>query len=239
MLRQQVETSVPGATLHAVVANHGVACLGAAEWFSLEDYKRTMDVNFHGSVALAYKFIPLLKRSEGRLLFSSSLTGFKACPMNAPYTASKWALEGFAETLRIELSPFNVSVCIMQLGPMITPMTADAPSAYKRSFSAAPASVRNEYGDEFLDPIISTFENGKDKLPRADEAVDGMVAALTAKKPYAVYRTGPVTKIFYYLVAYMLPVSWADGLYRKAFMAGSVPKACKALPAPGAATNQA
>ena len=49
-----------------------------------------MDVNFHGSVALAYKFLPLLKRSEGRLLFSSSLTGFKACPMNAPYTASKW-----------------------------------------------------------------------------------------------------------------------------------------------------
>jgi short-subunit dehydrogenase len=92
---------------------------GMSMWSTVEDvqdvtsFQRIMDVNFLGSVYCTKFAFPFLKRTQGRIVAVSSVTSFSGVPLHAAYCASKHAMDGFFESLRIELAGTGVSVTIV------------------------------------------------------------------------------------------------------------------------------
>ncbi len=79
-----------------------------------------MAVNFFGALHCARAALPHLRASRGRLVVISSVAGRRAAPGSSVYSASKFAIEGWAEGLRFELLPFGVPVVLVQPGPTAT-----------------------------------------------------------------------------------------------------------------------
>lgn len=74
--------------------------LGPPEFFTMDDYKHVVDVNLMGMVEVNHIFAPLVKKAKGRIVNTSSIGGIFANRYSAPYTISKFAVEGYSDTLR-------------------------------------------------------------------------------------------------------------------------------------------
>lgn len=99
--------------LYALVNNAGVAKSGLIDWFGMSDFRFCMEVNFFGVVSVTKAFLPLIKRCKGRIVTVSSIAGVSCgYPLSAPYSASKHAVELFTSSLRQELRPWGIKVCI-------------------------------------------------------------------------------------------------------------------------------
>lgn len=106
--------------LDAVVNNAGWALLGPVEALTAEDMRRQFEVNLLGSVAVTQAVLPRLRASHGRIVFVSSTGGRSAVPMEGAYCSSKFAIEGIADALRVELRPWGIRVIIVEPGPTNT-----------------------------------------------------------------------------------------------------------------------
>ncbi len=95
----------------------GLLVLGACEETSAAEYQRVMDANFLGMTRMVGKALPLMRRQgHGKLILFSSLNGVVGVPFQSAYTASKHAIEGYAQCLAMEVRPFGVQVCLVQPG---------------------------------------------------------------------------------------------------------------------------
>jgi short-subunit dehydrogenase len=100
--------------LDMLVNNAGLAVIARLEDYSdLDLFRHTMDVNFYGAVYCTYYALPHLIRSRGRIVAVSSLGGKAPLPYNSPYIASKFAMHGFFDSLRIELMRYGTSVTVI------------------------------------------------------------------------------------------------------------------------------
>ncbi len=75
-----------------------------------------MDVNFFGAVRVVQAFLPLLRASQGTVIFNAALMARTVIPFNGGYAASKCALEGWADSLRREVQPLGVKVAMIEAG---------------------------------------------------------------------------------------------------------------------------
>lgn len=139
--------------LWAVVNNAGIAGLTApVEWLHKSEFTKVMEVNFLGMVHVINTFLPLLKKSRGRIVNMSSGLGRFTFPGTGPYCASKHAVEGYSDVLRFELRPFDVSVHLIEPGFFATGF-AEPNLVVKKTliaYEAAPAHVKEAYGPQFL-----------------------------------------------------------------------------------------
>ncbi len=95
----------------------GVLTLGACEDYSLQELRDVMETNFFGQAMMIRRVLPLMRENGGgKIVLFSSVNGVLAVPYQGAYTASKHAVEGFAEALRMEVSPFGISVCVVEPG---------------------------------------------------------------------------------------------------------------------------
>lgn len=116
----------------------GVLAVGAAGDVAVSDYRRMIEVNYLGSVHLALAALPHLRTAPGRatLTFVASVAGLRGFPQLAGYSASKFAVLGFAQALADELAGSNVSVKVLCPPPGDTPMVRNLeklPPVYKLS----------------------------------------------------------------------------------------------------------
>ena len=102
------------ADLDAVVNNAGVFVGGPVEGLPLSELRRQLEVNVVGQAAVTQAVLPRLRASRGRVVFVSSVSGRVATPMFGAYNASKFALEGLADALRMELAPWGVRVALVE-----------------------------------------------------------------------------------------------------------------------------
>ncbi|MGH3811497.1 MAG: SDR family oxidoreductase [Pseudonocardiaceae bacterium] len=106
-----------GGTLHAVVHNAGIGDAGFFEDVPDEQMRRVMDTNFFGTLALTRAVLPVMRaQRHGRVVVVSSLGAFTGQPAMSAYVASKWALEGWAESLAIEVAGFGIDVTLIEPG---------------------------------------------------------------------------------------------------------------------------
>lgn len=106
--------------LDAIVNNAGIGLLGPVEALALDDLRRQLEVNVIGQVAVTQAVLPMLRASKGRVVFISSVNGRMSVPMEGAYCASKFALEGLADALRVELRPWRIHVSLVEPGPIDT-----------------------------------------------------------------------------------------------------------------------
>ena len=117
-----------GNAIDAVVHNAGVAVAGALEDMPQSEIRRVMETNFFGVLELTRALLPTFRaQRSGRIVVVSSQAGFVGQPANSIYCASKWALEGWAESIAYELDAFGIHVILIEPGPYKTQIWRSTP----------------------------------------------------------------------------------------------------------------
>jgi NAD(P)-dependent dehydrogenase (short-subunit alcohol dehydrogenase family) len=161
-----------GGTLDALFNNGAYAQPGAIEDLSSGALRAQFDANFFGWHVLTRKIVPAMRaQGRGRIVMNSSVLGLIALGFRGAYTCSKWAVEAYADTLRIELAGAGVHVCVIEPGPIRTNMTATA-LAYARRNIDTENSVHRAY---YRRRLASMERGGNTRGELGPEAV---VAAL-------------------------------------------------------------
>jgi len=124
-LRQIIKKITDENEIDMVIANAGISYPHSKEFMSFEDFKNTIDVNFISVHALLESIVAQMKKNKrGKIVIISSLAGFVASPTSLAYSASKRALNSYAEALRNQLAPFGIKVINIQPGFIESEMTA-------------------------------------------------------------------------------------------------------------------
>ena len=124
-LRNIIKDITSKHNIDMVIANAGVSFPHSNDFMEFNDFKKTIDVNFISIHALLEHIVPQMKQNKkGKIVFISSLASFVASPTSLAYSASKRALNSYAESLRNQLAPFNIKVINIQPGFIDTEMTA-------------------------------------------------------------------------------------------------------------------
>lgn len=109
--------------LDVLVNNAGYELAGALEEIALDEAKAQFETNFFGIIRMVKAALPLMHKQErGQIINISSLAGLSPVPFMGIYSASKFALEGYSEALRLEVKPFNLHVSLVEAGFLKTPM---------------------------------------------------------------------------------------------------------------------
>lgn len=108
--------------LYGLVNNAGITYTGPAMEIDTEIYKSQFDVNFFGIHRVTKQFFPLIEASKGRIIMIGSGSGRIANPFFSPYAASKFALEGYTDSLRREFMLIGIKVIIIDPGMVKTPI---------------------------------------------------------------------------------------------------------------------
>jgi NAD(P)-dependent dehydrogenase (short-subunit alcohol dehydrogenase family) len=112
-----------GRGIDVLFANAGYGVLGPIEDTPLELFQAQFDVNVFGTISVVKAVIPVMKKQGyGRIIITGSSGGVLAFPFFAPYHTSKFALEGFAESLSIEMKLYGIDVHLLEPGVMKTKM---------------------------------------------------------------------------------------------------------------------
>ncbi|XP_068774866.1 retinol dehydrogenase 8-like [Struthio camelus] len=116
---------MPGRRVDVLVSNAGVGMIGPLECQSLADMQRLMDTNFFGLVRLVKEVLPDMKRRRGgHIVVISSVMGLQGIVFNDVYAASKFAVEGFCESLVVQALRFNIAISLVEPGPVTTAFEA-------------------------------------------------------------------------------------------------------------------
>jgi NAD(P)-dependent dehydrogenase (short-subunit alcohol dehydrogenase family) len=180
--------------LDAVVNNAGIVVGGPVEAVPLHELRRQLEVNVVGQASVTQAVLPRLRRSRGRVVFVSSLSGRVATPMFGPYNASKFALEGMADALRLELAPWGIRVALVEPAQTDTDLWRNADADLNESIGLLTPEHRSLYAKH-----IDGFRKSIPRSQRAASPVDGVAAviekALTDKRPRARYVVGRSARI--------------------------------------------
>jgi NAD(P)-dependent dehydrogenase (short-subunit alcohol dehydrogenase family) len=117
-----------GNKIDAVVHNAGIAVAGALEDIPQYEIRRVMETNFFGVLELTRALLPTFRaQRSGRIVIVSSQAGLVGQPANSIYCASKWALEGWAESMAYEVDAFGIDVILVEPGPYRTQIWRSTP----------------------------------------------------------------------------------------------------------------
>jgi NAD(P)-dependent dehydrogenase (short-subunit alcohol dehydrogenase family) len=191
---QKVDAQVGNAGLSGLVNNAGIAVGGPVEFLDLDEWRRQLDVNVIGQVAVTRAAIPLLRRGTGRVVFIGSLSGRVSTPLMGPYGASKHAVEAIGESLREELRPWGMKVAVVEPGAIRTPIWDKGRATADRLEQAMPPEARSLYGDGFDRVRGLIDQQERDGIP-PERVADAVVHALFSRRPRYRYLVGTDAKV--------------------------------------------
>jgi NAD(P)-dependent dehydrogenase (short-subunit alcohol dehydrogenase family) len=187
---EEVVSQVVGDTgLLGLVNNAAIGFVSPLEFVPLDELRRLFEVNFFGLLAVIQKFLPLLRQAHGRIVNVSSTASSVVAPFHGPYSASKLALNGLSDALRIELRPLGVKVSLIIYGSVKTPIWDSGGDLTDQVIQDYPSQAWNLYGANFR--ILRDFflRMGKAGIS-TEEATRPIIHALTAERPKAKYFVG-------------------------------------------------
>lgn len=181
--------------IDVLINNAGYAVYGAVETVTIEDARRQFDVNLFGLADLTKKVLPHMRaKKTGTIINISSMGGKIYTPLGAWYHATKHALEGWSDVLRLELKPFNINVVIIE-----------------------PGGINSAFGDILYDPMIqrskgtvyeeitnsvakSTVDMYKEETLSSPAVITNLIIkAINSKKPKTRYVAGKFAKPMLFL----------------------------------------
>lgn len=176
--------------------NAGYGLYGAVEDISIEDAKRQFEVNIFGLARITKEVLPHMRaQKSGKIINTSSMGGKMYTPLGAWYHATKHALEGWSDCLRLELKPFNIDVVIIE-----------------------PGSIATEFGDVLTTPLLQNSGEGpyaklaqimakavQEQGAGSPPSVIARVVsqAVAAKRPKTRYRAGKLAKLLVWIRVYL------------------------------------
>ena len=130
---------IPGEALTGLVNNAGIAMGGPINLIDTDVFRKQFEVNFFGLIEVTKTFLPMLgavknSMQQGKIINISSVSGRRAHPFVAPYTASKFAVEAFSDALRREMLLYGVDVVLIEPGPIKTAIWDKVPDLDDNEF---------------------------------------------------------------------------------------------------------
>lgn len=182
-----------GNNLYAIFSNAGYGQPGAIEDIPTSALRVQMESNFIGVHTLVSSFLPeMRKRGQGRIVINSSVLGFAAMPYRAAYNASKFALEGWASTLRLETYRSGIFVSVIQPGPINTSFRANAFAALVNNID-----IVNSFHADNYKKMMARLQKKGEAVPftlSSDDVAEKVVHAIVSVKPKKYYRVTIHTK---------------------------------------------
>lgn len=186
---QQVSTAVGPRGLAGLINNAGIGIFGPLETVSLDDLRRTYEVNVFGQVATIQAFLPLLRAGGGRVVNIGSIGDRLSLPFGAPLTSSKSALASITDSLRIELRPWGIHVVLIEPASIRTATVDKAESDAQRVLHDLSPHHRALYGPHFAAMISHLLAKERDGS-NPDVVAAVIVRALRAHRPRTRYLVG-------------------------------------------------
>ena len=176
--------------IDVLVNNAGYGSYGAVEDVSMDEARRQFEVNIFGLARLTQLVLPHMRKNKfGKIVNITSMGGKIYTPFGAWYHATKHALEGWSDCLRIEVKPFGIDVVVVEPGGIHTPWgTIAADNLRKTSGKGAYAAIANKAADS----TEKMYTSGK--LTKPVEIGRIILKAVTAKNPKTRYVKGSFAK---------------------------------------------
>jgi NAD(P)-dependent dehydrogenase (short-subunit alcohol dehydrogenase family) len=176
-----------GGRIDAVFNNGAFAIPGAVEDLPRLAFRAIFETNLFGQVDLTNRLLPAMRAAgSGRIVFTSSVLGLVAAPWRGAYVATKFALEGLADTLRLELAGSGIAVVLIEPGPIATPFRQKSIPHFERHVDWEASPHRAAYEATLLRRLYGPAVG--DRFERPPSAVTArLVAALDSPRPRARY----------------------------------------------------
>jgi NAD(P)-dependent dehydrogenase (short-subunit alcohol dehydrogenase family) len=178
--------------LYGLMNNAGVPGGGPVELVPIPAIRNVFEVNVISVFAVTQAFLPLLRKSRGRVVNTGSAFGLTALPGRSVYSASKFAVEAISESLRVELRPFGISVSVIEPGAITTEIWKKTTAKSEELILNANPDIYKLYASLMLF-YKNKFENQK-YLP-SEAVADRAYHAFTVKKPKYHYVVGSDAKL--------------------------------------------
>lgn len=193
--------------LWAVVNNAGVSLPSApSDWLTIEDYRGMLAVNLDGVISITLSVLPLIKKAKGRVVNVSSVFG-RISPFGGPYCVSKYGVEAFNDSLRINMAPFGVKVCCIEPGFFQTNVTNVKliQENLKKLWDRLPQDVKDDYGHDFYERGVADLKLKFSQVTDGDlmKVVGCMEHAISAVHPRKRYSPGYDAKLVWLPLSYM------------------------------------
>ena len=183
-----------GAELHVLVNNAGIAISGPVEVVPIEEWRRQIEVNLLGQVAVTRALLPAILRARGRVVNMSSIGGRVASPLFGPYSASKFALEAVSDALRREVAQHGVRVISIEPGGIATPIWGKGMDDARRIMAAMDDEQRRRYSG-LIDAVTKSVERIAREGLAPEEVAQVVGDAVTTRRPRARYVVGREAKV--------------------------------------------
>jgi NAD(P)-dependent dehydrogenase (short-subunit alcohol dehydrogenase family) len=200
--------------LYGLFNNGAYGQPGAVEDLPTEALRAQFETNLFGWHELVRQILPAMRHhQEGRIIQNSSVLGFAAMRYRGAYNASKFALEGLTDTLRLELHQTGIHVSLIEPGPIETQFRANAKDAFLKWIDIT-SSVHSKEYDKQLSRLAASDSSNQFVLP-ASACIAPLLHALESPNPKLRYRVTTPTKVFWILKR-LLPSKLLDSILRKA-----------------------
>lgn len=200
--------------IDALFNNGAFGLPGAVEDLSREAMEYQFQTNVFGTQELTNAVVKIMRQQgHGKIIYNSSILGFAAMQYRGAYNASKFAIEGFADTLRLEIKQDNIQVSLIEPGPILSDFRKNAYEQFKRWIKMDGSAHQAKY-----QAMVKRLETVGPSAPftLGPEAVSKCVVhALQNNKAKIRYRVTVPTIVFAYLKR-ILPNRWLDVLLIKA-----------------------
>jgi len=203
-----------GGRLYALFNNGAYGQPGAVEDLSRETLRAQFETNLFGWHDLTRRIIPVMRQQgEGRIIKNSSVLGFVAMAYRGAYNASKFALEGLTDTLRLELKGSGIHISLIQPGPIESRFRANAYKKWQENIDADTSVHREQY--QAMEARLQTEGPTAPFTLPPEAVVKRLIHALESPRPKARYYVTFPTYLFGTLKR-ILPDAMLDHLLLKA-----------------------
>lgn len=195
----------------SLVNNAGIAVSGPLEAVTTEKLRGQFEVNVFGLHEVTQAFLPVIRKTKGRLVNMSSVAGQFAAPFMGPYSASKFAVEAMSDALRRELLDFGVKVVVIEPGMIATPIwekNLNQREAIRSEFVPDRLVVYETLFEKFITYIVGAV---RDSLP-AERVTRALIVALEHRDPPVRIPVISAKDWFRRRFVGLIPQKWADRL---------------------------
>jgi short-subunit dehydrogenase len=207
LLRMKIEAETSEYGLDVVINNAGYGLSGALEMLTREQLAHQFDVNVFGMAMCSNAFLPKMReRGSGTIINISSIVGKISLPYQGAYCASKFAVEGYSDALRLEVGQFGIKVVLIEPGMIRTEFEDHA-------VHSVDFSKQGPYEEK----ARSYFESGAKmfkQAPPASVVAKTIAKAVSARKPKRRYVTPASQNLPLIWMKKFFPAAWLDAMFK-------------------------
>jgi NAD(P)-dependent dehydrogenase (short-subunit alcohol dehydrogenase family) len=192
-MADRVKAAVGKAGLDGLVNNAGTTLPCPVEYLPLEDFRRQLEVNLVGPLAVTQALLPLLRQTHGRVVNVTSAAGRGGVPLMAPYVSAKHGLEGLSDVMRLEFRQLGIHVAVIEPGFVGTSMGGKLQRDTVAALSSLPDDGRRRYGPALRKLAEEISRHAQAGSP-PDVIAESILHALTSERPRTRYPAGAGAK---------------------------------------------